>query len=103
MAYTGKNYVEHQAWENMKLRCYYPRHESYERYGALGIKVCRRWLQSFKNFIEDMGPKPGPEYSLDRIDSKGNYEPGNCKWSTLSDQLRNRKRWSRFRQPDLFV
>jgi hypothetical protein len=103
MSYKGNYYVEHQTWENMKLRCYYKRHESFERYGAIGIKVCRRWLQSFKNFLEDMGPRP-EGHTLERIDNNKDYEPGNCKWATYSDQNYNRKRWSRFRPKiDLFV
>jgi hypothetical protein len=75
----------------MKQRCYAPSHVSYPHYGGRGIRVCERWLKSFKNFLADMGPKPGHEYSLDRIDNDGNYEPGNVRWATRIEQCRNKR------------
>ena len=83
---------EYDAWSNMKQRCNNLNNCSFKYYGGRGIKVCDRWLRSFKNFIDDMGRKPGPEYSLDRINNDGNYEPINCKWSTLSEQNKNKRR-----------
>lgn len=84
---------EYDAWRHMKDRCSNPNVKNYKNYGERGIIICQRWLNSFENFLEDMGPKPFPKilYSLDRIDNDGNYEPGNCKWSTRSQQQRNRR------------
>lgn len=84
---------EYEAWANMKTRCYNSRRRSYARYGGRGIRVCERWLHSFENFLADMGRKPGPEYSLDRYpNNDGNYEPENCRWATLAEQLSNTRR-----------
>ena len=58
-------------------------------YGGKGIKVCARW-DTFENFLEDMGERPGPEYSIERIDSTKGYYPDNCKWATRIEQNRNR-------------
>lgn len=78
------------AWSNIKARCYNVNHDAYSLYGGRGIKVCKRWLSSFENFIEDMGKKPGPKYSIDRINSNGDYKPSNCRWATAQEQIRNR-------------
>ena len=74
----------------MKQRCSNPNQYAYQYYGAKGIKVCKEWADSFEAFLRDMGTRPGPEYSLDRIDCDGDYEPGNCRWATKSEQSRNR-------------
>jgi hypothetical protein len=76
------------AWKNMRRRCSDPTHENYQRYGGRGIKVCARW-ESFENFLADMGERPeGKE--IDRKDNNGNYEPGNCRWVTHAENVRNR-------------
>lgn len=87
---------EHRAWRNMKARCYTPSATKYYCYGARGITVCDSWRYSFDNFYADMGPKPGPDYSLDRIDVDANYCKENCKWSTSKEQARNKRNTLRF-------
>ena len=87
-----KNRVpEYSSWYNMKNRCYNTKTNYYKNYGGRGIIVCERWLNSYENFLEDMGRKPGKNYSLDRKDNNGNYEPGNCRWATAKEQNNNRK------------
>jgi hypothetical protein len=80
----------YNSWYNMKTRCNNPNHDSYPNYGGRGITYCKRW-ESYKNFLEDMGPRP-PGTTIDRIDPDGNYEPGNCRWSTPKEQIFNRRR-----------
>ncbi|MDZ7905216.1 MAG: hypothetical protein U5N55_05140 [Cypionkella sp.] len=80
---------EYQAWASMKARCSNPNLENYARYGGRGISVCDAWAQSFDAFFAHMGPRPDGR-SLDRIDVDGNYEPGNCRWATASEQSQNR-------------
>ena len=73
----------------MKTRCQNSNTKAYKNYGAKGIKVCSRW-DVFENFLEDMGERPGPYYSIERINSAGDYCPDNCKWATRTEQNRNR-------------
>jgi hypothetical protein len=75
----------------MIQRCTHPRNPSFPDYGGRGITVCPRWRTSFENFLADLGPRPGPEYSLDRIDVNGHYEPHNVRWATRRVQDRNKR------------
>ena len=79
---------EYQVWAQMRQRCGNPKDHSYANYGGRGITVCDRW-HTFAHFFADMGRRPGPKYTLDRIDNARGYEPGNCRWTTYSVQLRN--------------
>jgi hypothetical protein len=86
MSYTP----EHRAWSSMKNRVCNPNVIGYNYYGGRGITVCDRWLNSFENFLEDMGNRPSDKHSLDRIDVNGNYEPSNCRWATIEQQNSNK-------------
>ena len=78
-----------RSWRAMKQRCLYPKAMNYPDYGGRGITVCQRWMK-FDNFLSDMGERPDGT-TIDRIDSNGNYEPSNCRWSTSKMQNANRK------------
>lgn len=84
------NTAEFSTWTDIQTRCYNKNAKAYSSYGGRGIKVCVRWLESFDNFINDMGNRPANK-SIDRIDNDGNYEPSNCHWATVSQQQRNKR------------
>lgn len=83
--------TEYSIYIDIKKRCYTKTSTHYKDYGGRGITICQEWLDDFMNFYNDMGEKPGDEYSIDRIDNNGNYSKENCKWSTQSQQCRNRR------------
>lgn len=86
------NSKEYGAWSMIKGRCYNPKNNRYKSYGARGIKMCDRWLNSYSNFLEDMGRCPSIELSLDRINNDLNYCKDNCRWATDYEQMNNTTR-----------
>lgn len=91
MRYTRKSHsAEYWAWRDMLRRCESESCKSWKWYGARGIRVCERW-HTFDVFMQDVGPKPSPLHSLDRINNDGNYEPENVRWATASEQALNRR------------
>lgn len=87
------NSTEHRIWSNIMTRCYNPKCAAYRWYGGRGIEACDRWRgdSGYQNFLSDVGRRPGPEYTLDRINHNGNYEPSNVRWATVKQQARNRR------------
>lgn len=83
--------TENNIWNGMIQRCTNANKTCFDRYGGRGVTVCQRWLDSFESFYEDMGPRPTMSHTLDRINNELGYEPGNCRWATLSQQARNRR------------
>lgn len=90
-------------YNDMKYRCLNKNNSCFKHYGGRGIKVCNRWLESFQNFLDDMGERPSIRHSLDRIDVNGNYCPENCKWSTKKEQVNNRRKIEDLQNEILFL
>jgi len=88
----GKKFApEFQVWSMMHVRCYDSGHTGYKHYGGRGIRVCAQWHE-FEPFLQDMGRRPSPAHTLDRINNDGNYEKMNCRWATFKEQAANKGR-----------
>lgn len=83
--------AEYRAWNAARNRCLSKSAQAYDRYGGRGITMCPEWAEKFEAFIADMGPKPSPRHTLERVDNSRGYEPGNCEWRLWEPQNRNRR------------
>lgn len=90
-AIRDKDHAEYNVWSGMKQRCYNPNSAQYLDYGGRGITVCDRWINSFENFLSDMGKKPSYDLSIERVDNDKGYSPDNCIWADRTTQNRNRR------------
>lgn len=81
---------EYKVWQGILQRCENPNDKDYKKYGGRGIEVCEAW-HVFDCFLSDMGPRPSNDFSIDRINVDGNYEPSNCRWATHIEQNRNKR------------
>lgn len=89
------NMTEYTIWAKIIQRCYNKNAFAYSRYGGRGIKMCKKWKESFQSFFNDMGKRPSKKHSIERVNNDGNYEPSNCVWATIKTQLRNRGDYNR--------
>lgn len=81
---------EYRAWIDIISRCCNPNHRWYPRYGGRGIEICERWREDYRAFLEDVGRRPSPRHSIDRIDNNKSYYKENCAWRTPEEQLNNK-------------
>ena len=91
-SWQGNKTPEYETWKGMIQRCHNPHYHHYCFWGGRGIRVCDRWRESFEAFLEDVGRRPTPKHSLDRIKNDRDYEPGNVRWTTWKVQANNRRK-----------
>lgn len=94
-ASRGSIAPEYSTWLGMRKRCTDSKSKAWPHYGGRGIKVCERWENDYQKFLSDVGRRPTPKHSIDRIDVNGNYEPGNVRWATREQQIGNRRPFQR--------
>lgn len=88
---NGTETIEYQIWTSMKNRCLNPNDPAFRNYGARGITICEEWQKSYRAFLRDVGRRPTPSHSIDRIDNDGPYAAGNVRWATPFEQGQNKR------------